>query len=138
MPLSHYPLPKTQIAMNDYKKLAVWELAMECVLDIYRMTKQFPTDERFGLVSQMNRAAVSIASNIAEGAGRNSAREFIQFLGYASGSLAELETQVIICERVELIIQEDAAVLKEKLVRMHKQIYALMKSLEAGAASKRY
>ena len=124
--------------MNDYKKLAVWELAMECVMDVYRMTKQFPVDERFGLVSQMNRASVSIASNIAEGAGRNTAGEFIQFLGYASGSLAELETQVIICERLELINEATGTTLKEKLVRMHKQLYALMQSLESGAAKRRY
>lgn len=72
--------------MHEYKKLKVWNDAIELVTDIYLITKTFPDSEKYGLVSQINRCAVSIPSNIAEGAGRNSNGEFRQFLGIANGS----------------------------------------------------
>jgi len=81
---------------TDYKELRVWQDAMALVRDIYRVTRTFPKDELFGITSQMRRAAVSIPSNIAEGRGRYSQREFAQFLYHARGSLLELETQMLI------------------------------------------
>ena len=78
----------------------VWKLSMDLVTKVYGITSKFPAEERFGLAQQMRRAAVSIPSNIAEGAARKSPNEFVQFLHIALGSLAELETQLIICERL--------------------------------------
>jgi four helix bundle protein len=82
--------------VGGYKDLLVWKKGIELVKEIYRMTEPFPTDERFGLVSQMRRAAVSIPSNIAEGQARKTTGEFVQFLSQAEGSLAELDTQLIL------------------------------------------
>ncbi|RYZ82119.1 MAG: four helix bundle protein, partial [Proteobacteria bacterium] len=71
--------------MHNYKKLKAWQEAVELVVEVYKITREFPSSEKFGLISQINRSAVSIPSNIAEGAGRNSNGEFNQFLGIASG-----------------------------------------------------
>ncbi|MBZ5546735.1 MAG: four helix bundle protein [Acidobacteriia bacterium] len=81
---------------TDYKELAAWKQAMGLVKEIYRCTRSFPREELFGLRSQMQRAAVSVPSNIAEGKGRYSRKELVQFLYKARGSLMELETQVCI------------------------------------------
>ena len=87
--------------MSSYKELIVWQKSIQLVTDIYKLTKIFPKEEAYGLVSQMHRAAISIPSNIAEGHDRNSDKEFSQFLCIARGSLAELETQIIISEKLE-------------------------------------
>lgn len=84
----------------------MWQKAIQLVTDIYKMTKIFPKEETYALISQMHRAAVSIPSNIAEGHDRNSDKEFSNFLCIARGSLAELETQVIIAENLGYIKQE--------------------------------
>ena len=86
--------------MSSYKELIVWQKSIELVTDVYKLTKTFPREELYGLASQMQRASVSIPSNIAEGNDRNSNKEFSQFLRIARGSLAELETQVIISEKI--------------------------------------
>jgi four helix bundle protein len=78
--------------VRGYKDLIVWQKAMQLVKAIYILTRDFPSDERFGLISQMRRAAVSVASNIAEGQARHTTGEFIQFVSHAEGSVAELET----------------------------------------------
>jgi len=88
---------------KSFKDLVVWQKAMDITVAIYQLTKNFPKEELFGLVSQMRRASVSIASNIAEGEARKSKKEFAHFLGISLGSNAELETQVLLCERVGLI-----------------------------------
>jgi len=80
--------------------LLVWRKGIDLVKEIYRMTKTFPMEERFGLTSQMRRAAVSVPSNIAEGQARRTTGEFIQFLSQAEGSLAELDTQLILSEEL--------------------------------------
>ena len=89
--------------MHNYKKLDVWKESVNLVTEIYLLTDNFPDKEKFGLVSQINRCAVSIPSNIAEGAGRSSKKEFSLFLGYALGSSFELETQLIISNNLNLI-----------------------------------
>ena len=89
-------VPLIAAKVGGYKDLLVWRKGIELVKEIYRMTKPFPADERFGLVSQMRRAAVSIPSNIAEGQARKTTGEFVQFLSQAEGSLAELDTQLIL------------------------------------------
>ncbi len=78
--------------MHQYKELKIWQKAMDITTEIYRITKLFPESERYGLISQMNRAAVSIVSNIAEGAGRNSNKEFVQFLAHSHASSYELDS----------------------------------------------
>jgi len=80
--------------MGTHRDLLAWQEAMKLVAEVYRHTATYPREERYGLISQTRRAAVSIPSNIAEGAGRNSRRELLQFLGFASGSLSELETEL--------------------------------------------
>jgi four helix bundle protein len=91
----------------DHRDLKVWQQSIDIVCRLYDLTKNFPPAEQFGLVSQMRRAAVSIPSNISEGAARASTREFIQFLRIALGSLAELETQMIISGRLGFIKDGD-------------------------------
>lgn len=86
-----------------YRGLVAWQKSMDLVESVYRLSRTFPTDERFGLTSQMQRAAVSIPSNVAEGAGRGGGVEFARFLSIAYGSLCELETQLTIVQRLEYI-----------------------------------
>jgi len=92
--------------MHQYKKLEIWQNAVDFAIDIYSVTKAFPAEEKFGLTIQLKRAAISIASNIAEGACRNTAKEFHHFLGISSGSVAEVETQLIIAGRLSMIPEE--------------------------------
>jgi four helix bundle protein len=91
------------MSLKSYRDLKVWQAAVDLVTDVYRLTAEFPKNEVFGLSSQIQRAAVSVPSNIAEGHARNSDNEFNRFLGIALGSLAELETQLIITERLRYI-----------------------------------
>jgi four helix bundle protein len=95
---------------QHYRELIAWQKAMDLVTHIYDITKQFPDDERFGLVSQMRRCAVSVPSNIAEGQSRNTRGEFKQFLGIARGSVAELTTQILISERLGYLIDPKSTV----------------------------
>ncbi|OGF02590.1 MAG: hypothetical protein A3J07_02105 [Candidatus Doudnabacteria bacterium RIFCSPLOWO2_02_FULL_49_13] len=105
--------------VNSFKELIVWQKAIKLVNEIYSATKQMPKTEMYGLVSQMQRAAVAIPSNIAEGYRRNHQREFIQFLGIAMGSAAELETQVVISkEQYSNIDYSRAEALLEEVQKM--------------------
>jgi four helix bundle protein len=88
------------VKSRSYKDLEVWKLSIELVKEIYRITEKFPPSESYGLTNQIRRAAVSIPSNIAEGQERNSAKEFRQFLAIALGSVAEIETQLIIAKEI--------------------------------------
>ncbi len=85
---------------ESFRDLIAWQRAMASALNIYRLTATFPADERYGLVSQLRRAAVSVASNIAEGYGRATTGEYLQFLGHARGSNSEIETQLIIAQEL--------------------------------------
>ena len=115
--------------MSNYKELVVWQKSIQLVTDIYKLTKIFPKEEAYGLVSQMHRAAISIPSNIAEGHDRNSDKEFSQFLCIARGSLAELETQVIIAENLGYIKQEQKTYILNKCYEIGKMINGLLKKL---------
>ncbi len=97
-----------QRQIKGHKDLEVWKKSMDFVESIYKATAIFPADELYGLTSQMRRAAVSIPSNIAEGAARNGKKEFVQFLYIALGSLSELETQIIIAKRLQYISDVDS------------------------------
>ena len=115
---------------RSYRDLDVWKLAIEFVKDIYRVTEKFPPAEIYGLTNQVRRAAVSISSNIAEGQGRNSSKEFKQFLAIALGSMAEVETQLIIAKEIGYL---DATVLSKLLAAsdtIRKMIKALSGSLK--------
>lgn len=93
--------------MKDHKDLDVWKQSMFLAEQIYALTKDFPSDEKYSLVSQMKRAVVSIPSNIAEGAGRKGNKEFVQFMYIAMGSLSELETQILLSQRLKFVISVD-------------------------------
>ena len=90
-----------------YKELIVWQRAMDLTAEVYRLTKTMPKDELYGLTNQLRRAAVSIPSNIAEGNARTSTGDYTRFLSIALGSVAEVETQLLICVRLDYFSQED-------------------------------
>ena len=118
-----------------YKDLLVWRKGIELARKVYDLTQKFPTDERFGLVSQMRRAAVSIPSNIAEGQARNTTGEFVLFISHAEGSLAELDTQVVLCVELGRCAAEqvtDVVALMDELKRM---LNSLRRKLSARAAA---
>jgi four helix bundle protein len=95
--------------MAGYQDLKVWQSAMRLTKSVYRLTMSFPVDERFGLTSQLRRAAVSVPSNIAEGHARNTKNEMIRFAGIALGSVAEIETQLILSIDLGLATSSDTA-----------------------------
>jgi four helix bundle protein len=112
----------------DHKDLDVWKASVELAVQLYEVTKQFPKEEVYGLTSQMRRAIVSVSSNIAEGAARNSDKEFIQYLYIALGSLAETETQFIIAEK--LGYTKEAGNLADKMVSVRQMVLGLVKYLK--------
>lgn len=108
--------------MYNYKELKIWQEGILLAKLIYQVTANFPANEKYGLISQINRSAVSIPSNIAEGAGRNYDKEFIQFLGIALGSAFELETQIILANSFGFIPEEKFSELSENLIKVQKMI----------------
>ena len=115
---------------KPHKKLKVWQLGMEIVMDVYKLTESFPEREKYGLISQMRRCVVSIPSNIAEGAARNTKKEFVNFLHIAQGSLAELETQLEISLRLKLIGKASWVTIDSKLLEEDKMLSGLIISLK--------
>ena len=116
--------------MRPHRKLLVWKKSIELVILIYRITGTYPKSEQFGLTSQMRRAAVSVPSNLAEGAARKGKKEFKQFLNIAQGSISELDTQMEVSHRLDYITKEDYANLLQKLTEISKMLYGLAKTLE--------
>ncbi|MDW3212100.1 MAG: four helix bundle protein [Reichenbachiella sp.] len=116
--------------MNRYQDLQVWKKSMDLVEEVYALVKNFPDDEKFGLISQIRRCAVSIPSNIAEGSGRNSKKEFAQFLSIAAGSLFELNTQIQISQRVGYIEIEKQEELASNIDEIHRMLFGLITSLK--------
>ncbi|MBQ6018845.1 MAG: four helix bundle protein [Clostridia bacterium] len=115
--------------MSTYRDLNVWQKAMELAEYTYNLCSLLPEEERFGLISQMQRAAVSIPSNIAEGHGRNSDKEFIRFLMIANGSKCELQTQILLCEKIGYLKRENTKQVLVLTEKVGKMIYSLMNSL---------
>jgi four helix bundle protein len=115
---------------KPHQKLDVWKRSLDFVTKLYKLTAQFPDEEKFGLVSQMRRAAVSIPSNISEGAARNSRKEFINFLHIAQGSIAELETQLLIGRNLEYVDKEQIEPSLRELDEMSMMIIGLQRSLK--------
>ena len=114
--------------LKNYKELVVWQKSYKLCLEIYRVTKKFPNEERYGLTSQTRRAAVSIPSNIAEGYGRKSTAEYVQFLYIAYGSTCELETQLLLCRDLRYIVSK-VEILQDHIGEIERMLKALINSL---------
>lgn len=114
--------------MHNFKELRVWQNARRFVKEVYVTTKDFPADEKYGLISQMRRSVVSIPSNIAEGSGRGTDKDFSRFLNIALGSAYELQTLIFLSLDLELIIEEKVNELNSSLEEIQKMIYDLIKS----------
>lgn len=115
--------------IRSFKDLKIWQKGIEVVQDVYRITKDFPKEEMYGLTTQMRRAAVSIPSNIAEGFKRFHNKEYKQFLYITLGSVAELETQLIISDNLALIKKEDRELVCDKLDHLSRMVTLLMRKL---------
>jgi four helix bundle protein len=116
--------------VKSFHDLVAWQKAMELVTEIYKMSQKFPKEEIFGLTSQIRRAAVSIPSNIAEGRGKSSPGEFQQFLYHAKGSLAEVETQLIIATNLGYIEVQEVSHAKELIDRTGKLLSGLLSAIK--------
>lgn len=116
--------------MRDFKKYTIWQDGIKFVKQIYLFSETLPADERFGLRSQITRAAVSIPSNIAEGCGRNSDKEFKRFLEIALGSAFELETQLIIIKEINNKYEDDINKLLQDINKIQKQINSLIQKIK--------
>jgi four helix bundle protein len=117
--------------IESYRDLVAWQKAVDLVARVYEITKTFPTDERFGLTQQLRRAAVSVPSNIAEGKGRGTAAEFSRFLSIATGSLTEVDTQLVIAERLGFITNDTLDEVAGKIAEVGRIMTGLRKSLES-------
>jgi four helix bundle protein len=117
--------------MHRYKDLTVWQKAMELVVDLYRITEKFPLKERYGLITQMNRCAISIPSTIAEGAGRNTNKDFDHFLAISLGSSFELHSQLVLSNRLGYVELELVEKMEVELTHIQNMIVKLKKSLNS-------
>ena len=120
--------------MHQFEKLKIWQKSMDVAEKIYKISTNIPYDERYNLISQIKRCAVSIPSNIAEGSGRNSKKEFIQFLGIANGSSFELITQLMLLQRLNIIQEDMIKQLTDELVEICNMNFALQRSLTQSLA----
>ena len=127
-----WSLVGANMTIKSYKDLKVWQVAIDMVVDIYRLTGKFPRNESFGLASQIQRATVSIPSNIAEGHARGTSREFHHYLSITLGSTAELETQLIIASKLGYLEKTTANEMLERIDKLGKMIRALQKSVKIG------
>lgn len=118
--------------MNDYKNLEIWQKSIALTVEIYSLLKLFPTSESFNTIDQIRRCSISISSNIAEGAGRNSNKEFIHFLSISNGSSTELQSLIIISNKLNFISDE----LREKFVEKINEIQKMNRSLQKHLANK--
>ena len=116
---------------KHYKDLLIWQRGMGLAKLIYRLTANFPSEERYGLTSQLRRAAVSVPSNIAEGQARQGTREFVQFLSHAQGSLAELETQLLLSIELDFAQKSDVDRPLQEIDELQKMIVGLKRKLSS-------
>ena len=117
--------------IKDFKDLIVWQRAMELVVEVYQLVKKLPKEELFALSDQIRRAVISIPSNIAEGQGRSSLKEFLYFLSIARGSKAELETQLLLCVKINYLNNSDI----EKALGLIKEVGKMLNSLQKSLIS---
>lgn len=124
--------------VSTYKDLIVWQKAMEVAEDLYPIVKKLPREETYALGDQMRRAAVSVPSNIAEGFGRNSKKEYIQFLFIANGSVCELETQLILCVRFKYLTEQEILPIINLLDEIKKIIMTITKKLSDNTSTSKF
>ncbi len=115
--------------MHRYKKLNIWKRSLALATEIYEVTSKFPQEEKYGLVSQLRRCVVSIGSNIAEGAGRNTKKDFKRFVSIAYGSSCELETQLMIAKNLQLLDKEEGESLFKEIDELQKMMFKFSKKL---------
>ena len=123
-----------QTKPQNYKDLVVWQKGIQLAKLVYQLTRKFPSEEKFGLVSQMRRAAVSIPSNIAEGQARHTTGEFIQFISHAEGSVAELSTQLILATELNFCSVNTADPTLDVLDNLRRMLNGLRRKLEARSS----
>ena len=116
--------------MHNFEKLIIWQKAMDIAVEVYKISSLLPNDEKFNLIHQIKKCAVSIPSNIAEGSGRNYNKEFIQFLGIANGSTFELITQLILAKRLALISEEIVQPVISQLIEVSNMNFSFQKTLK--------
>lgn len=116
--------------MHNLKELKIWKKAIDLAIDVYKATENFPKEEKYGLTSQTRRSAVSVPSNIAEGAGRNSDKEFSHFLGISNGSSYELQTQLIISNKLNLLSDTIVEPLLYRINEIQKMNYGFQEALK--------
>jgi len=116
--------------VKSYEDLLIWQRAIGLAKAVYERTRSFPREELYGLASQLRRAVVSVPSNIAEGQARQHTKEFVQFLYHSLGSLAEVDTQLIIAEAIGLLPREDLEVLQKEVTEIRKMTHALIQKLQ--------
>ena len=120
-----------RVAITNYRDLKVWQIAVDVVEAVYRLTLEFPKHEAYGITQQLQRAAVSVPSNIAEGHARASSKEFLHYISIALGSLAELETQVIVASRLQYLKTQELDSILQKTDETGKMLRGLQKTLTA-------
>src|SRR5436305_15025982 len=125
---------RERIGLESYRELKVWQQAMDLAVQCYEATRSFPKDEMFGLTSQIRRSAASIAANVAEGHGRESTGAFVQSLRVAQGSLKELETHIILADRVKLMAHLTSDDLLDRCDAIGKMLRSLIRSLQRRMA----
>ena len=116
--------------MHNFEKLKIWQKAMDIAVEVYNVSLLLPNDEKYNLIHQIKKCAVSIPSNIAEGSGRNHNSEFIQFLGISNGSTFELITQLILAKRLQMITEEIAQPIINQLVEVSNMNFSFQKTLK--------
>ena len=115
--------------MHRFKELDVWKISVEMVEEVYKATSCFPGHEMFGIVNQIRRSAVSIPSNIAEGAGKRTNSDFVRFIAIASGSCNELETQLVISRNLKYLSEADFKRIEGKIAKIQNMLFGLQRSL---------
>src|ERR1017187_2054470 len=116
---------------ESFRNLTVWQRAVELTVAVYKLTSSFPDSERFGLISQLRRASVSVASNIAEGYGRSTKGEYVLFLGHARGSNSEVETQIVIAKALGFGSKQMIETTEQMCSEVGRMLGAMMKSLRS-------
>jgi four helix bundle protein len=121
------------MTVRNYRDLRVWHAAVDLSLQVYAVTRAFPRSEEFGLASQLRRAAVSVASNVAEGHARSGSRDFVRFLWIARGSLAEVDTQLLIADRLGYVASEDLTNVRIRIDIVARMLKRLQMALLRGS-----
>lgn len=123
------------MTIHNFRELVAWQKAMQLTKAVYVLTKTFPSVEQYGLVSQIQRAVVSIPSNIAEGAGRPTQKELVHFLSFSLGSAYELETELLLARELDYITEEQSKQINAEVVEVQKLVYSLMKKFNPSESN---